>query len=143
MDYREIFNPIAGLYVPDGWCIDKNHIFFLDKEGFCKIKKESDLFLAKEFFLSECVFYAKSEQPISTTSSLVGVVDAGCELLDMEGFLLEYKINFWLYKKRKKNTDLIREDKYTSNEPKKALAIISSVMERFSHKKFLEIREAR
>ena len=69
MNYREIFKPVARLYVPDGWCVDKNHIFSLNKDGFLKIKNENDLFLAKEFFLSECVFYAKSEQSISTTGS--------------------------------------------------------------------------
>ncbi|MGV6809101.1 MAG: hypothetical protein ACWA5U_04420 [bacterium] len=131
MDYRKMFNPIPQLYVPSGWCIEKNHIFKLDKNVFLKIKDKNEIFLVKEYFISECVFYAKSELS-TTTTKFLGIVDIGCKLISEENFSLVYDINFWLHHKKKKST-LIYEEEHKANNPNDALKLASLLMQKLSH----------
>jgi len=91
-DYRDLFDPLYELYVPDGWLVGKNHLFSINKEAFDTVFDEKQLFLAKEYFISETIFYAKSQQYINTDQLLSSVVYAGCKLLDYELFSLEYDI---------------------------------------------------
>lgn len=132
MDYRKMFKPISRLYVPSGWCIEKNHVFNLNADGFLKIKDEKTLFLAREYFISECVFYAKSELHISTTESFLGVIDIGCKLIDEGDFLLRYDVSFWLYHKKKKD-NIIFDSKYEAKNPNDALDLVSILMKNLSH----------
>ena len=145
MEYRNLFKPVSGLYVPSGWCIEKNHIFHLNKEGFEQIKNENYLFFTKEFYFDECSFYARSYPLEILNITYSGVVDIGCKLTDMNNFTLLYDINFWIYQKNKKKSKLTYEESCTSDNPIKALSLASEFMKEFSHQEidFLKVKPIR
>ena len=132
MDYRTIFEPLSDLYVPSGWCIEKNHVFNINKEGFLSIKDKNKLFLAEDYFISSSIFYAKQD-----TTYFTAVVDIGCKLEndDINTFILNYDINFWLYRNKKRKNLLIHSLTDYTNEGTKALKIASEMMKNFSHEK--------
>ena len=129
-DNRILFKTLENLYVPSGWCIDKNHVFDINKQGFLSLKNENERFWAEDFFISSSIFYAKQE-----TTSFTAVVDIGCKLDngDMDAFSLKYDVNFWLYANRKRKNMLILSLEEYCTKGEKALKIASEMMKNFSH----------
>ena len=129
MDSRTIFEPLENLYVPSGWCISKNHVFDINKQGFLSLE-DDDKFWAEDFFISSCIFYAKQE-----TTCFTAVVDIGCKLKneDIDAFVLNYDVNFWLYKNSKRGELLIHSLLEYTDKGSKALKIASEMMKNFSH----------
>ena len=130
MDSRTIFEPLENLYVPSGWCIEKNHVFDINKQGFLSLDYEDEIFLAEDFFISSCIFYAKK-----STRYFSAVVDIGCQFENENEFILNYDINFWLHRngKRNRNDGPIYSLIDYANTGSKALAIASKMMKNFSH----------
>ena len=128
MDYRTIFEPLENLYVPSGWCIAKNHVFDINKQGFLSLDNKDEIFLAEDYFISSSIFYAQK-----STTYFTAVVDIGCKFENENEFILNYDVNFWLYRNRKRRNKLIHSLSDSSNKASKALAIVSKMMKNFSH----------
>jgi len=134
MDYRTIFEPLENLYVPSGWCIEKNHVFDINKQGFLSLDYEDEIFLAEDFFISSCIFYAKK-----STTYFTAVVGIGCKFENKNEFILNYDINFWLYRNGTRLNKLIYSLIDSANTGSEALAIVSKMMKNFSHEE-LEVK---
>lgn len=128
MDYRKLFAPVKKLYVPSGWTIYKNHVFYIHAAGFHAIENENDVFLAREYFIGASIFYATSEN-----NKLKAVVDMGCNVVDEDSFLLNYDINLWIYEKKSKKTVLTYELTQKANNADDAILKVSEFMQEFSH----------
>ncbi|WP_299490947.1 hypothetical protein [uncultured Shewanella sp.] len=137
MDFRKLFQPVREFYVPSGWQVDKNNVFYLDKDSFENIQCENQRFLAKEFFINYTVFYSKHEL-LKDNNMVVCVVDAGCRVTDWDNFILEYDINLnvWL-KGKKKRTKLI-EKTCLAHSPGEAARKLSDFMEDYYNEKYID-----
>lgn len=128
MDYRTIFEPLENLYVPSGWCIEKNHVFDINKQGFLSLDNKDKIFLAEDYFISSSIFYAKK-----STTYFTAVVDIGCKFENENEFILNYDVNFWLYRNGKRKNKLIYSLIEYTDKGSKALEIVSKMMKNFSH----------
>jgi len=130
MDSRTIFEPLENLYVPSGWCIHKNHVFDINKQGFLSLSNKDEILLAEDFFISSCIFYAERSRTYFTA-----VVDIGCKFENKNEFILNYDINFWLYRRIGKKCKLIYSLTDYANKGSEALAIASKMMKNYSRQK--------
>jgi len=138
IDYRTLFEPIKEWYVPSGWHIRKNHLFEIQEKKFLKIEDENEQWLAKDFFVNECIFLSGQEYPLSTTEILSCVVDIGCKLVNEENFELKYDINLSVSLKKKKKTFEILSLQEITDTPKSAASIASNFMKSFSHEDLVD-----
>ncbi len=139
MDYRTLFNPVNQLYVPSGWMIHKNHLFNINKDAFDLINDKSERWMAKEYFITECVFLSQVKIVMPTNEILTGVVDSDCRIMDDVTFTLRYKIYMNISKKRKKKETEILSLSEVASTPFEAADIISNYMKSLSHDKIVNL----
>jgi hypothetical protein len=143
IDYRTLFEPIREFYVPSGWHIRKNHLFNINEKGFLKIENKNDQWLAKDFFINECIFLSGQEYPLSTTEVISGVVDIECKLINEKKFELKYNINLSVSLKKKNKAIEILSLEETTDNPNRAASIASNFMKSFSHEELVDFKTGR
>lgn len=136
MNPLRMFQPVRGLYVPSGWLVVKNHLFYIDLVSITELKDEQDRFNVTETFVDDCIFLARFERQTTSSRILSATVDVGSHLTDGTVF---YDVNLWVHQISRKKQRLIYECTKRAEDPDAAALLASEFMQGISHEDLVNL----